>query len=74
MTARGRLTHKIGVVATGCAANTASILAVYALVARAWTPAECGLFGAGCFAVVTAGRAEAALGGDFLQVVVGGVW
>ena len=46
MTARGRLTRKIGVVAAGRAANTASILAVYALVARAWTPEECGLFGA----------------------------
>lgn len=44
--AGGRLTRKIGVVAAGRAANTASILAVYALVARAWTPEECGLFGA----------------------------
>ena len=43
---RGRLTRKIGIVAAGRAANTASILAVYALVARAWTPEECGLFGA----------------------------
>lgn len=42
----GRLTRKIGVVAAGRTANTASLLAVYALVARAWTPEECGLFGA----------------------------
>ena len=42
----GRLTRKIGVVAAGRAVDTASILAVYALVARAWTPEECGLFGA----------------------------
>ena len=41
---RGRLTRKIGVVAAGRTANTASIIAVYALIARAWPPEECGLF------------------------------
>ena len=41
---RGRLTRKIGVVAAGRAANTASLIAIYALVARAWTAEECGLF------------------------------
>ena len=43
---RGRLTRKIGVVAAGRAANTLSIIAVNVLAARAWTPEECGLFGA----------------------------
>ena len=46
MEAAGRLTRKIGVVAAGRAAATASIVAVYALVARAWTPEQCGVFGA----------------------------
>ena len=41
---RGRLTRKIGIVAAGRAANTASLIAIYALVARAWTAEECGLF------------------------------
>ena len=44
MSTGGRLTRKIGVVAVGRAANALSIYMVYALVARAWTPEECGVF------------------------------
>lgn len=44
MGAGGRLTRRIGIVAAGRAANTLSIYGVYFLVARAWSPNECGLF------------------------------
>ena len=40
----GRLTRKIGVVAVGRAANTLSVYGVYVLLARAWSPTECGIF------------------------------
>jgi O-antigen/teichoic acid export membrane protein len=45
----GRLTRKIGIVAVGRAASALSIIAVNAIVARAWSVEECGLFGATWF-------------------------